>query len=277
MRLLPFFRKAVIIKCLSFLLASSCLGLEQNRVSSKEALDLLKRERGESVTANLVSIRGHHGQNQPASWEFSTHLADGQRVFVIQNKKIVDDTIYSSGKGVVVDMRAMKTHSNHVFKIVNDAALKANVGFDSLDYELSATHFGNAPRWIVFLRNYKGKDVGRIEVSGMTPEIMNREWFVPRVVFRRPIGPNDADRKSVLKSYKLVDSRTGQGQFKGQGQGQGQGGKSIALFTGTKIKGGLLNLGTRINKAFEAQATVSTDKPRRYIPPTSRKLPGHSR
>ena len=271
MRLLPFFRKAIIIKCLSFLLTSSCLGLEPNRVSSKEALDLLRRERGESVTANLVSIRGHHGQNQPASWEISTHLADGQRVFVIQNKKIVDDTIYSSGKGVVVDMRAMKTHSNHVFKIVNDAALKANVGFDSLDYELSATHFGNAPRWVVFLRNYKGKDVGRIEVSGMTPEIMNREWFVPRVVLRRPIGPNDADRKSVLKSYTLVDSKTGQGQLKGES------GKSNPLFAGTKIKGGLLNLGNRINKAFETQATVSTDKPRRYIPPTSRKLPGHSR
>jgi len=270
MRLLPFFRKAAILKCLFFLLVSSCLGLEQNRASSKEALDILKSERGESVAANVISIRGHYGQKQPASWEISTHLADGQRVFVIQNKKIVDDTIYSSGKGVVVDMRSLKTHSNHVFKIVHSEALNANVGFDSLDYELSATHAGHLPRWVVFLRNHKGKDVGRIEVSGVKPEIINCEWFVPRVVFRQPIGPNDADMKSVWKSYNLVDSRTGQGQRKSEGE-------SIARFTGRKIKGGLLNLGNRINNVLEGQSTVSTDKPRRYIPPTTRKRPGHSR
>lgn len=271
MDLLPFIRKAATFKCLIFLPVCPCFGFEQNRTSSKEALNILIKERGESVAANVVSIRGHYGQNQPASWEISTDLADGQRVFVIQNKNIVDDTIYSSGKGIVFDVRALKTHSNDVFKIANDAALKANVGFDSIDYELKATLLVNAPKWVVFLRNYKGEDVGRIEVSGVKPEIINREWFVPRIVIRQPIGPNDVDTKSVLKSYKLVDSRINKGQPNGNDP------KSIARITGRKLKGRLLNLGNRINNAFEGQSTVSTDKPRRYIPPTSRTRPSHSR
>jgi len=252
--------------CFAFLaLQLRAPALELPRDSATMALSIIKEQRGKKISQNIVSVRGHRGQNQPVEWEISSLVGDGQRVFVVKNKKIIADTIYSSGRGIVVDLRRLKVDSPDVFTLANAAALKENVGFDSVDYELSAAPLGNSPQWVIFLRDFKGRDVGRLVISGNASKILTREWFAPRESVRQPIGPDDASVKIALRSYNPGERGVSARRDK-------QGGvKGMARFTGRKLKDGFLNLGNRINNAFSNQESVSLQKSRHQIPKTSRK------
>ena len=235
--------------------------------TAKKALAVLKIQRGALADTNVTHVRGHRGQDQPITWEFTVRISDGERVFVIQNEEIIADTIYSSGGGIIMDLRRFKTDSSEVFKVANLAAEEANIGFDSLDYELLAAPLGNAPLWIVFLRDFKGHDVGRLEVSGEVSKVLRSQWFAPRASRRQPIGPDDDDRKTVLRSYTPKPS-TGE-----RNPGSGAPVKTLALETGKRLKRGFLTVGNGLNRIFNKQETVSTDPPRFKSPATTSKKP----
>ncbi len=238
---------------------------ELSRDSAVMALSIIKEERGKKISQNIVSIRGHRGQNQPVEWEISSLVGDGQRVFVVNNKKIIADTIYSSGRGIVVDLRRLKVDSPDVFTLAHAAAVKANVGFDSIDYELSAAPLGNSPQWVVFLRDFQGHDVGRLIISGEVSKILTCEWFAPRKVARQPIGPDDSSVKIAMRSYS-----PGEGSITSRSGKEG-GAKGLARFSGRKLKDGFLNLGNRINNAFANEEAVSLKKFRHQVPKTARR------
>ncbi len=236
--------------------------------SAKDALAVLKAQRPPSITANVTNIRGHRGQDQPVLWEITSRISDGERVFVIKGDKIIADTIYSSGGGVSVDIRRLQIDSSQAFQIANRAAIKANVGFDSIDYELLAAPLGNAPLWLIYLRDFKGRDVGKLELSGESPKLLRSQWFTPRAVARQPIGPNDANRKAVLRSYQpRIQSNSG------IEIGDSDTSTTFARKTGRKLKRGLMTVGNGFTRIFGNQAEVSSVKSRRPSPPTSRRAP----
>lgn len=252
--------------CLMGVLTNT-LGDEISWSSAKEVLSILKAERGAFVTDNITHVRGHRGQDQPVVWEVTSRISDGERVFVISNGAIVEDTIYSSGGGLRIDMRRFKIDSSEVFKLANRAAEKANVGFDSLDYELLAEPRENMPLWIIFLRDFKGRDVGRVEVSGVTSRVVRSHWFDPRDSSRPPIGSDDSDRKYVLRSYKPklpADEETAR---------RGAQVSTLARETGRRFKRGFLKVGKGINSLFANQSAVSSDRSRYKLPGVSRQKP----
>jgi hypothetical protein len=250
------------------LFLSNSIGIEVTGETAKGALTVLKSERGASIAANVTHVRGHRGQDQPLLWEITSRISDGERVFVISGEKIIADTIYSSGGGVSVDLRRLKIDSGEVFHIANRAAVKANVGFDSIDYELLAAPLGNAPLWLIYLRDIRGRDVGKLEVSGESSKILRSKWFAPRAVVRQPIGPDDGDRGSVLRSYTPgIDPDEDHGE-----SNDGQAG-TFAWKTGKRLKRGLQTVGNGFSRIFGNQAEVSTESPRHKSPQTSRISP----
>lgn len=255
----------VSIFCLQLLPLSVVVNLRAE--TAKESITLLKGHRGALVSGSVTHVRGHRGQDQPEVWEIATRMSDGERVFVITGKRIIADTVYSSGGGVVVDLRRLKVDSGDVFRVVNRAAVVAKVGFDSIDYELRAAPLGNAPLWIIHLRNFAGKDVGRLEVSGESGELLRSKWFKPRIAAREPIGPEDGNKRSVLRSY----GRSNHGD-----ENEVRRGERISAFageTGQKLKRGIRAVGMGFNQIFNGQSAVSNTRSRYKPPTTSRKLP----
>lgn len=251
--------------CLQFLVL--VLGVNLRAETAKDTLSLLKGYRGALIAENVTTVRGHRGQDQPSVWEVATRMSDGERVFVIRNKQIIADTVYSSGGGVVVDLRRLKIDSADVFRVANRLAVMAKVGFDSIDYELRAAPLGNSPLWIVHLRNFAGKDVGRLEVSGESAEVISSKWFDPRIAMREPIGPDDRTKQFSLRPYDAVTpvenpellSREGASTFTGE--------------PGQRLKRGFRAVGMGFNRIFSGQSEVSAVRSRYKYPATSKQRP----
>lgn len=232
--------------------------------TAKEILTILRAQRGALIVENVTAVRGHRGQDQPVIWEVSTRMSDAERVFVITDKQIVADTVYSSGGGVVIDLRRLQIDSGDVFHVANRLAAMAKVGFDSIDYELRAAPLGNAPLWVVHLRDFADKDVGRVEVSGESAEVLRSKWFKPRIAKREPIGPEDSVKQSGLRSYdvsNLEEERRLIGRERG------------SLFKGEpgqRVKRGLRAVGMGFNRIFTEQSAISSQRSRYTYPATSR-------
>ena len=232
--------------------------------TAKEIITILKEHRGAIIAENVTAVRGHRGQDQPKIWEVSTRMSDGERVFVVTDKQIIADTVYSSGGGVVIDLRRLRIDSGDVFRVVNRLAAMGNVGFDSIDYELRAAPLGNAPLWVVHLRDYAGKDVGRVEVSGESAEVLRSKWFKPRIANREPIGPEGSVKQSGLRSYDVTSFdkerrliiREKDSLFKGE--------------PAQRVKRGFRAVGMGFNRISAEQSAVFSQRSRYRHPATSR-------
>ena len=188
---------------LGFLLSLTLLAAPAGKAATAwQALDTLKAERGAGALRSVTQVRGHRGQDQPKEWEVVTRLADGERVYVLEGGRIVADTIYSSAAGVTVDVRRLRVDSAEVFTISNRKATDAKVGFNAIDYELRAAAHGNAPLWVVHLRDSEGKDVGRLEISGEDGKLVKEEWFAARKSEREPIGPEPSPDRKAVRTYQ---------------------------------------------------------------------------
>ena len=235
-----------------------------------QALDSLKAQRGAETIRSVTQIRGHRGQDQPQVWEVATRIADGERVFVLEGEKIVEDTMFSTGGGVPVDMRRLRVDSGEVFMVANRLATESKVGFDALDYELTAAAHGNAPLWIVHLRDVNGSDVGRLEISGEDARVLKKEWFSPRAPNRPGIEGDSsvvvdsssppAEKKpyeippQVERPAKAVWQRTTSGV-----EGAGE-----------RVKEGFRSIGEGFGKIFRGEATYTARSESRHkMPRTS--------
>ena len=237
----------------SLLLAAALLPLAKSPAETAwQALDILKSERGAGVIGNVTQIRGHRGQDQPAEWEIVTRIADGERVFVAQGGKIVADTVYSSGGGVTIDTRRLRIDSREAFRIANNAASTSKIGFDAIDYELRAASGGNAPLWVIFLRDSKGRDVGELQIAGEDGRILKQDWFSARSGDREPIGKEEKTDKRAMRTYPAEGSPSL---------------SSTSGGAGTRMKEGIRSIGSSFGKIFTGEAVYHTRRDARYQRP----------
>jgi hypothetical protein len=209
-----------------------------------QALDALKAKRGAAAISNITQVRGMKGQDQPTAWEVATRAADGERVYVLREGQIVADTVYSSGAGVPIDMRRLRVDSGEAFVIANRAATQSKISFDSIDYELSASAAGNAPLWIIHLRDFDGKDVGEIDVSGENGEVLRQSYYHPRIATRRPIETGPSSRRGARSQPAVV-----------------------AAGAADRVKEGFQNIGEGITKIFKGDATYEVSDEERIKKP----------
>ena len=221
-------------------------------------------------------MRGEKGQDQPLAWEISTNAADGERVYVVQRGRVVGDTIFSAGGGVPIDMRRLRVDSAEEFNIANRVATESKVGFDALDYELSADGLGNAPIWLIYVRDAEGKDLGEIEISGEDGEVLRRSWFPPRLVDREPVeSAAPILGRRALRSYKQRET-VADNQDDAGGEPGGTEGTTASVQDSTgPVKGGLQRLGKIFSGGDEEETfEVRQSEDERYrAPKTLRRSP----
>jgi hypothetical protein len=146
-----------------------------------EALEVLKKERGEAALKKLVEVQGKAGQPQPASWTVlmtDPAARGGIREFVIANGAIGSERTpvrgYTSGADAFtgINFGLLNVDSGEAFKVANKQAAEAKVGFHTLDYTLRTSDVDGSPVWVIQLFDYMGAPVGTLRVSAESGKVL---------------------------------------------------------------------------------------------------------
>jgi hypothetical protein len=161
-------------------------------------------------------------------------------------------------------MRRLRVDSGEAFTIANRLASESKIGFDAIDYELSPSPTGNAPIWVMHLRDGQGRDVGEVEVSGEDGKVLRRSWFQPRVADRQPIGPDPSPERRAVRSFDSNGNPIAATGSRIWGRtSTGVGNASV------KVKEGFQKIGEGVGKIFRGDATHEVRNEERHRTPKS--------
>lgn len=158
--------------CFSPLLAS---GSE----TAYAALRVVGSERGQPVLSRVLEVRGKEGIPQPQVWKIlldDPAARGGVRELEVSGGRIISERTpvrdYSGvSDEVVMDFQRLNLDSEGAFTVANQEAVRARVGFDRIDYLLSADET-RRPVWTVRLVDASGSNVGSIFIAADSGEIL---------------------------------------------------------------------------------------------------------
>lgn len=150
-----------------------------------QALRILGRERPGVSLNKVIEVDGRVGAPQPAVWKIvmdDPGARGGVREFEVQNGRVSSERTpvhaYSgTADEAVMDFKRLNLDSAGAFVIANKEAAAARIGFDSVDYTLRCGDANNAPVWILKLVDDKKQNVGTIQISADSGQVVRREGF----------------------------------------------------------------------------------------------------
>lgn len=129
--------------------------------------------------AALVRIEGREGVPQPSRWTFlyaDPSARGGVREVVVRHGAVESVRTPLRGFAGVADLPPvhldrLMVDSDRAFTLANQAAIRARIGFNSVDYRLEATADGE-PFWLLALLPAPGTSpLGTVRVSAATGEV----------------------------------------------------------------------------------------------------------
>jgi hypothetical protein len=153
------------------LLALSSAAMAQD--SAYKALRTLASERGQSVLNKAIEVAGSRGMPQPVKWKIllDDPLARaGVREFEISGGRIVSERapvrLYvGTGGPRLIDFSKLNLDSAGAFTVAEKEAVRARVGFDSVDYVLRTDEETGTPTWALRLLSSNRREVGVVFVA----------------------------------------------------------------------------------------------------------------
>ena len=146
-------------------------------IAAKEAIRTLARERGASWLDRIVQVGGDRGMDQPAAWHIvAVDGAGVLREFFVSGKGILSEgpvppSAVALFQGPFIPQKKFTVDSTIAFMKANEAAKKAQVGFDSATYRLRSAQPGTPPVWTLQLNNSAGQKLADITLSGSTGKV----------------------------------------------------------------------------------------------------------
>lgn len=175
-------RPPLISLMLAVTLASQAVATAE--LSARRALQKLERENGPAAVANLVAIAGFHGQHQPGSWRLLTRHPKQPDVFYefivsedgVRPPKVLDRKETPDLPTIPLLLSALRIDSTDAFRIVDDEAIEAGIGFDRLHYQLRWR--GNDPQatWLVTLLDVTGDTAGHLFLEATSGRVVKRQF-----------------------------------------------------------------------------------------------------
>jgi hypothetical protein len=149
------------------------------------ALRAVGKDRGEAVLNRVLEVHGLAGAPQPKLWRivFDDPLArGGVRELEVAGGRIISERTpvrsYSgSGAAATMDFGKLNLDSDGAFGLANDAAIRARLSFDRVDYLLRSRDDRPDPVWVLRLLDRQGRHVGTIHIAADTGAILRREGF----------------------------------------------------------------------------------------------------
>lgn len=155
--------------------------------SAPSALTTLRafgRERGDALLTRVVGMVGFNGQDQPGQWlilQADIEVPNLLHEYAIQGGRIVAQRQFMRTPNqdlptIPITVSKVAVDSRQAFALANQAAQKAGVGFDSMNYQLRCRDLRNEPVWVLSLMDGARRNVGVIYLSAITGETLRTVW-----------------------------------------------------------------------------------------------------
>jgi len=177
--------------------------------SAKQAIQTLKVSEGAHVTQNILRITGRHGQDQPQEWEILARRGDQFAMFIVDRESVQSMSKVRVRSGRPIPNQALKYDSTDAFKITDKVARKANIGFDSLNYDLKPRTDTGAPVWIVSLHDFKGVIVGEVHIAGDSGSVLQANWDREKLNRAAQPGASTGGTRGILADRSRANQTTG--------------------------------------------------------------------
>jgi hypothetical protein len=175
------------MKSMLFLGVAGCLLAHPlcAQTTGRGALNALTKAQGAGIGSRIVLVTGEQGQDQPPSWRIvarDPEVAGRFHEYIIRNNKVVQASPLASVEAPVIRrsplvVKRVKVDSTTAFMAADQAAKKALIGFDSLDYELRNKELSQDPVWLVRLRDTSGSPAGELIISAESGAVLRKTWY----------------------------------------------------------------------------------------------------
>ena len=154
------------------------------QTTARGALTILEHQAGQAETANVVAIVGNNGQNQPAAWKLLV-LDRGNnsqlREYTVQNQHLTGPIAIQRDPKVDLPttpilLTSLRVDSEEAFRIADDAAIAAGVGFDAVNYQLRWRGNDAEPTWQTTLVNSQGQVAGTVYIAASSGKVMLQQF-----------------------------------------------------------------------------------------------------
>jgi len=165
-------------------LAGSGPVLADQQIAALQGISRVDNLHGGRFVLKIVEMKGYKGQSQPEEWELITHDPSNEyllREFWIGDTRATNEGINydyypKSQPPGFINLQKFKIDSPEAFKILDREALKAKIGFDSIDYHLRCREFSDEPIWTLTAKNEDGYQVARVDLSAETGRVYRTVW-----------------------------------------------------------------------------------------------------
>jgi len=159
--------------------------LPRPKYTSQSAIEELTAQFGASSLATLVGMKGALGDPQPNEWHVVAVDLDTPfllHAFVSQPGTTIDEGEFRSlypdkPPKAFFDSAKVKIDSHDAFIVLDEAAEKAKVGFDKVDFHLRGREFSEEPVWSLTALDRDGFTVGVVDISAVNGKTLRTVWF----------------------------------------------------------------------------------------------------
>ncbi len=229
-----------------------------DNITAYDALRLIGNQRDSSYYDRLISISGRDGATQPKRWTllfFDPNTRYGLREIEVQGGYIVsertprDEKLSPIAPQLVLDLQKLNLNSDGAFKIANNAATQARLGFDSLTYVLRKHEVTKSPVWVLDMKDYRRMRVGTMLVNAETGAVIRPPAPGTQHTFDPP--PGGSATGGQTPPYQEPDD-AGNGGFIGRvSQTFNKAGRETERF--------FLNVGGTLEEFFTGRRTIPSE------------------
>ena len=160
-------------------------GLVTAQDTAYKALRAIGTQRGEKALNQVVVISGQSGRPQPVDWRIS--LNDPAARGGVRELDIVSGQISSERtparpgvEGTMpIDLTQLNVDSDGAFQAAEQEAARNKVGFDSVNYRLTAEGPNGQPVWTLELFDYEQRPVGKVQIAATNAALLSATDWVP--------------------------------------------------------------------------------------------------
>jgi hypothetical protein len=154
------------------------------RDSAKGAIRSLDRLVSGNPSTRVVRILGWNGQDQPEKWNILVRdpQAPGRfHEFTIEGRRMLARRVYQNDRAgtlptATVPLASVVLDSSDAFLVADREGKRAQIGFDTIHYELRTEIGGQGPVWYLELRDQEYRVVGRLEIRASDGNLLRKQW-----------------------------------------------------------------------------------------------------
>lgn len=262
--------KLIVLSCGSTAALWGLSLMAAAQVTGLEALAVLTRDKGGAAGAQVVSMSGRRGGEQPTEWRVVARdpaFAGQFREFRVKDGRVVSEHAVPAAESgsyrtAPLARGRVKIDSPVVFWRAHTEAKKALVGFDTVDYQLRNAEFSSQPVWVVGLTNQSGAKVGELAVSAESGNVLRRAWYEAG---RQTAPPAGTVSQSQRARTTAVLEETAQQAWQGTRTGWNHGKKAVR----TGFSKASTSVGNWLLRAGGGTAAAGTPTPAGPVAPSA--------